>query len=85
LTFDSAGNLYGTTVSGGTGGGGGVFELSPASGGTWTETTLYNFRGDSQDGESPLAGVTLNSSGSVFGTTFSGGSRNDGTVFEITP
>lgn len=85
LIFDSKGNLYGTTVSGGTGGGGIVFELSPASDGGWTEDVLHDFLNDSTDGSGPLAGVVLNSSGSVFGTTFSGGTSNYGAVFEITP
>ena len=44
LIFDSAGNLYGTTSAGGSGGGGTVFELSP-SGDTWTFKLLYSFSG----------------------------------------
>ena len=43
LIFDAAGNLYGTTQTGGALGGGTVFELSPAAGGGWTQTVLYNF------------------------------------------
>src|ERR1019366_5786174 len=43
LIFDAAGNLYGTTIGGGTYSGGTVFELTPAAGGGWTETVLHNF------------------------------------------
>jgi uncharacterized repeat protein (TIGR03803 family) len=50
LTSDSKGNLYGTTVSGGANGVGIVFELSPESGGAWTENILYTFGPTSGDG-----------------------------------
>src|ERR1700685_3699214 len=49
LIFDAAGNLYGTTSSGGVYDQGTVFELSPSNG-TWTETVLYNFRGQGDGG-----------------------------------
>ena len=78
LAQDPAGNLYGTTVSGGTGtlctnGCGTVFELSPVAGGKWKETVLYSFTGGS-DGKNPYGGVTLDSKGDLYGTTVSGGS-----------
>jgi uncharacterized repeat protein (TIGR03803 family) len=44
VVVDSAGNVYGSTITGGTGGGGTVFELSP-SGSGWTYQTLYSFTG----------------------------------------
>jgi uncharacterized repeat protein (TIGR03803 family) len=50
LIFDTAGNLYGTTFSGGAYGDGTVFELTPEAGGGWTETVLHSFNGN--DGES---------------------------------
>lgn len=85
LTFDAAGNLYGTTADGGTGYGS-AFELSPPaiSGGAWTLTTLHQFAGGS-DGEDPVTGVILDSNGNVYGTTYYGGAANIGTVFELTP
>jgi uncharacterized repeat protein (TIGR03803 family) len=84
LAIDSAGDLYGLTVQGGAADLGTVFEVSPASGGGWTETLLYSFRGGA-DGASPATSdVITNTAGTVlFGTTTSGGSSNEGTVFEL--
>jgi uncharacterized repeat protein (TIGR03803 family) len=44
VILDAQGNLFGTTPEGGTDHVGIVFELSPSSGGTWTENILYNFQ-----------------------------------------
>jgi uncharacterized repeat protein (TIGR03803 family) len=77
---DSAGNLYGTTGSGGDAGVGVVFKVD-ASG---NETVLHSFTGGVDGGE-PLAGVTLGAEGKLYGTTFSGGQMNAGVVFEIKP
>ncbi len=93
VVFDSVGNLYGTTGGGGLStcaesGCGVVYELSPSQG-QWTETRLYNFTAD-PDGYAPN-GVTLDSSGNLFGTTMWGGTVNSsctsgcGIVFELTP
>lgn len=71
LVFDTAGNAYGTTVTGGTFGYGTVFELSP-NGTGWTETVLYSFAG-SPDGKNPYGGVTIDSAGNLYGTTVAGG------------
>lgn len=86
LILDSQGNLYGTTLHGGSGscGCGVVFELTPGPGGTWSETTLYTFRGGS-DGASPVAGLILDSTGNLYGTTKYGGAGDGGTVFELMP
>jgi uncharacterized repeat protein (TIGR03803 family) len=84
LIFDTAGNLYGTTLFGGTQNGGTAFELVPQSGGGWMEKTLHNF-GASGDGNGPLAGLTFGSAGNLYGTTQGGGSAGEGTVFQITP
>ena len=87
VTLDSAGNLYGTTVAGGSGGicaGDGcgvVFELTP-SGGTWTETTLYSFKGGN-DGFGPGSGVVFDSAGNLYGTTPDGGAHSAGVVYEL--
>jgi hypothetical protein len=96
LVFDSAGNLYGTTsawgdLAGCAGNGcGAVFELSPASGGAWTETTLHTFSHLINDGNAPHAALTIDAHGNLFGTTTFGGSYNYcengcGTVFELMP
>jgi uncharacterized repeat protein (TIGR03803 family) len=83
LTFDSTGNLYGTTTSGGSSFQGTVFELTPGSSGTWTETTLYTFTGGSDGGFPYAEGVVLDSSGNLYGTTESGGKYGFGTVYEL--
>jgi uncharacterized repeat protein (TIGR03803 family) len=84
LIFDSAGNLYSTTYYGGTYNAGIVFELSPSSNGTWTETTLYTF-GAPGDGVNPEGSVVFASSGALYGTTQYGGASNNGIVFELAP
>jgi len=86
MTLGSGGVLYGTASSGGTMGNGAVFELTPpTSGGAWTETVLYSFTGQKGDGALPYAGVVLGNNGGLFGTTFSGGTVGQGTVFELKP
>ncbi len=92
LISDSAGNLYGTTAGGGTGGGGTVYELTPQSDGTWNETILYNFCATPAciDGWDPQGGLTFDAAGNLYGTTEQGGTQTGcgsggecGTVFEI--
>ncbi len=68
LVMDSAGNLYGTSVQGGTFGGGTVFQITPAG----VHTVLYNFTGGADGGE-PYKGVTLDSQGNLYGTAVTGG------------
>jgi len=86
LIFDAQGNLYGTTHKGGANGVGTVFELSPGSGGLWTEKVLYSFGANTTDGASPTAGVTFDAAGDLYGTTNSGGAYTKyGTVFELSP
>jgi len=82
LIFDSAGNLYGTTDSGGTDSEGTAFELSPAAGGKWTEKILWNF---GLSGGFPAAGMIFDAAGNLYGTTAAGGTYGGGTVFELSP
>ena len=92
LVFDAAGNMYGTTVAGGSLGFGTAFELSPLQDGTWQELVLYNFcsagtENFCADGQFPQAGVIFDTSGNLYGTTVSGGANglDDGVVFELSP
>jgi len=81
LIMDSTGTLYGTTQSGGVYNLGTVFKLSN-SGGVWTDTVLYSFAGGN-DGQHPAAGLVMDNSGALFGTTIQGGTNNEGTAFEL--
>jgi uncharacterized repeat protein (TIGR03803 family) len=86
LVFDKAGNLYGTTVQGGTSFNcGTVYRLSPNSNGTWTENILYNFKTEgSGDGCAPISGVILDAAGNIYGTTPGHGEYGFGTVYKLT-
>lgn len=82
LIANEAGNLYGTTQSGGSSGHGTVFKVTPMPGGAWSKTTLHNFAGG-RDGSAPGAGLTFGGQGVLYGTTVHGGSKNKGTVFKV--
>ena len=81
VTLDSEGNLYGTTQFGGSSSVYGTVYKVDTSG---HETVLYNFM-DEVDGAFPLAGVSLDSQGNLYGTTSSGGASYKGVVFELSP
>ncbi|HEY6768876.1 MAG TPA: choice-of-anchor tandem repeat GloVer-containing protein [Candidatus Sulfotelmatobacter sp.] len=109
LALDTKGNVYGTTVSGGTSGlgqcadwgCGTVFELTPPASAhsTWTATQLRAFQDGSGDGLVPEAGLLMDTSGNLYGSTAFGGtggsndsscqgpgvSSNCGTIFELLP
>jgi uncharacterized repeat protein (TIGR03803 family) len=85
VALDAAGNLYGATFVGGTHNDGIIYELSPQTGGAWTETIVHNFSGGTADGRLPMAGVTLDAAGNVYGTTYGGGPYARGVVFELVP
>lgn len=82
VILDRNGNLYGTTVNGGTSNLGVVFELSPDGNGGWTETVLHSFSGG-VDGANPYSGLVLDPYGNLYGTTYSGGGYDVGTVFQL--
>src|SRR6266481_1049198 len=83
LVMDTAGNLYGTTLYGGTSGVGTVFELSPNG----TETLLHSFcvLAACADGYHPRAGLIMDTKGNLYGTSFDGGAYDAGAVFELSP
>ncbi|MFZ0733490.1 MAG: choice-of-anchor tandem repeat GloVer-containing protein [Candidatus Sulfotelmatobacter sp.] len=79
VTFDSAGNMFGTTMNGGSSGLGVLYELSPGVS-SWTETILHAFT-NGTDGGFPTTPVTIDGKGNLFGTTQFGGTSGDGVVF----
>jgi uncharacterized repeat protein (TIGR03803 family) len=91
LTFDAAGNIYGTTANGGMFqncgglGCGVVYELT-LSGGVWTEDILHNFT-DGVDGGHPHSGVLFDHAGNLYGTASIDNFEDSsgGVVFELTP
>jgi uncharacterized repeat protein (TIGR03803 family) len=82
LVMDSAGDLFGTTQYGGPNDDGEVFEIAKIDGSyASTPTILVTF--DGTNGTTPVAGLTIDAAGDLFGTTYGAGSSNDGTAFEI--
>jgi uncharacterized repeat protein (TIGR03803 family) len=87
VIFDTKGNLYGTTQYGGTNNNGVVFKLTPppSGAGVWKETVLYRFPGG-LNGSQPVAGLAIDATGALYGTTMAGGSASDnGIAFKLTP
>jgi hypothetical protein len=104
VMIDAAGNLYGTTAYGGGGscillgtnvGCGTVYELSPPTqkGGAWTETVIYNFKGNT-DGQLPIGDLVFDKQGNLYGATQYGGGygscnpsfyQHCGTIFKLSP
>src|SRR5205807_1275133 len=82
LVMDGAGNIYGTDGHYT----GSIFQLSP-SGSGWTFSTLYKFCSltGCADGENPYAGVIMDGTGNLYGTTIYGGSQNGGVVYKLSP
>jgi uncharacterized repeat protein (TIGR03803 family) len=90
LTFDTVGNLYGTTSEGGDRDDGTIFELMPERSGSWTKRTLHSFTRD--EGVGPEGKLTFDSGGNLYGTTdFEGANRSAcggngcGTAFQLRP
>jgi uncharacterized repeat protein (TIGR03803 family) len=90
LTLDQDGNIFGTTLYGGRENGGIVYKLSRDKDG-WTETILHSFPGDGMNGCqgwhacNPGGGVVLGPDGTLYGTSFFGGTQNIGTAYELSP
>jgi uncharacterized repeat protein (TIGR03803 family) len=87
LTRDAQGNLYGATAFGGRYSFGSVFKLT-ASG---VEGILYSFDPAKGDGYEPNSGVTIDSEGNLYGTTYFGGGTTGcggpgcGIVYKLSP
>jgi uncharacterized repeat protein (TIGR03803 family) len=90
--LDSAGNIYGTTTTGGFAGV--VYKLSPLGNGKYKETVIHNFaEHDSNDGQQPYSTLAFDKAGSLYGTTNQGGGgfggtfclNGCGTVFKLAP
>lgn len=87
VVFDTGGNLFGTTSKGGSSDNcgsekcGTVFELTHPG---WGEIVAYSFQNGS-DGSAPIAGVTFDNVGNLYGATTDGGMGGGGTVFELSP
>ena len=82
LIADAAGNLFGTTASGGANGDGTVFEIAKTGAGyASTPTTLFSF--DGANGTGPDSRLVADAAGDLFGTTPSGGANGYGAVFEL--
>ena len=81
--FDAAGNLYGTTMYGGTYGYGTVYTLVPNPYGSWTQSVLYSFMGGT-DGNQPYT-LAFDTAGTLYGTTWYGGTYGYGTVYTLVP
>ncbi len=81
------GQFFGTTASGGSNrcanGCGIVYRLTPTPSG-YSENVVYRFRGGA-DGANPYAPLLRDKTGAFYGTTYSGGTSNAGTVFKLTP
>jgi uncharacterized repeat protein (TIGR03803 family) len=90
VTVDKSGNLYGTTAYGGSAGAGAIFKLTPpaAAGGSWAETTLYDFSFAS-GGSEPSGNLIFGKGGKLYGTTWDGGDpgcdSGCGTIFAVEP
>lgn len=83
VTFDSNGNLYGTTLYGGQVNWGVAYKLAPSNG-SWSPTILHNFSPES-DGGVPSAGLLPDNAGNLYGATGSSGPDGGGTVFQLSP
>jgi uncharacterized repeat protein (TIGR03803 family) len=91
LALDAAGNIYGTTESGGAANLGIVFRLSPIAGSKALKFAMLhqftaNINGNiGPDGASPYGSVLIDNNGSLYGTAFAGGVNNGGVAWMLSP
>jgi uncharacterized repeat protein (TIGR03803 family) len=82
LLVDDDGSLLGVATAGGAYGAGTAFRLAPEPGGGWTFTTLYAFQGY-PEGVFPYGGLVRDAAGNLYGTTYYGGQKGLGTVYQL--
>jgi uncharacterized repeat protein (TIGR03803 family) len=80
LTQGTDGNFYGTTVAGGSYGGGSLFQFNPA---TKVYTQLYSFPIRGELGAEPYAPPTQHTNGKFYGTTEFGGAIGYGSLYSL--
>jgi hypothetical protein len=80
VIIDPKGNLYGATLSYGSGGGGTIFSLTPSNG-SWTFNLLYSPVGYG----GPANSLVFDTGGNLYGTTLSDGAYGWGSAFKLTP
>jgi len=84
LTFDGSGNLYGVAFFNG----GEVFKLSPAGGGSWSESVVHNFCTPAcSQGLNPSSGLIRDAAGNFYGTLANTGRNphHGGALYKMTP
>jgi len=87
FSWDSKGNLYGTTYDGGDphcNNCGVAFQMTPNGDGTWTYHVLHRFL-NGNDGSNPGTGLTVDAAGNAYGTAVYGGPHGNGDVYKLTP
>lgn len=80
IAIDAAGNLFGTTIVGGTVHGsccGTIYKLAP-QGDEWNQSVAYSFcsQRNCRDGNGPTGPLSLDASGGLIGTTTAGGGNS---------
>lgn len=85
LVMDSAGDLFGTAALGGGANWGTIFEFLPDGKGGYKFKNLHSFctQANCLDGKDPVAGLVIDTSGNLYGTTKFGGTQNGGIAFEL--
>ena len=78
VIMDAAGNIFGASTST-------VFELSPNGNGGWNPTVIHTFAGAPKDGYGAAGVPVLDHAGNLYGATYSGGTKNYGTVYKLSP
>ena len=85
VTFDSQGNLYGTTPTGGAAGFGVVYQLQPGQNGKWRLQVIHTFTGGDDGGGGSAGRLIFGRSGNIFGVATEGGANGEGTAYELKP